>query len=128
MTDTPVPPNPTTAPVPGRHFGRFLIHSRIVDKFSMATVCFKALGFVPWDVTYNPETDQFAMMGTSPLFRLVAPEEPAPYYTINVGEKQVDVDGVKGLELVVTVLEQLGQYDDITGPLSLQSKVVGGEQ
>ena len=123
MTDTPQAP-----PQPGRHFGRIEVHANILDNFMMATAVFKALGFVPWDVSFRADLDQFAMMGTSPLFRLVMPEEPAPYYTVNVKEVPVEHNGMKGLELIVTVLEQAGQYDDIDQPLTLQSKVVGGEQ
>lgn len=125
MPDTPVPPLP---PQQGRHFGRIEVHARILDNFPMATAVFKALGFVPWDVSFRADMDQFSMMGTSPLFRLVNPEEPAPYYTVNVTEKPVEHEGAKGLELIVTVLEQQSMYDDIDQPLTLQSKVIGGEQ
>jgi hypothetical protein len=127
MPDTPQAP--PSMPQPARHFGRIEVHVKVLDNFRMATAIFKSLGFVPWDVSFDDKLDQFSMMGTSPMFRLVNPEEPAPYYTVNVREQGVaDQDGVKGIELIITVLEQVAQFDDIDQPLTKNSKVVGGEQ
>ncbi len=121
--------NDKSVPQPGRHFGRIEVSQDVLDNFPLATAIFKALGFVPWDVSFRPDKDQFTMLGTSPLFRLIPPSDPAPYYTVIANEQPgFHPDGTPGMELIITVLEQPGVPEDITEPLTLVSPVVGGKQ
>jgi len=87
------------------------------------------LQFVPWDVRFDEKIQCFNCMGTSWLFRPCGPEEPAPYYRIDV--KEVPSEQEPGMvELEVTVVEEVGLVEDhnIIQPLTKNSKVVGGKQ
>ena len=104
-----------------RRLGRFEVHENLVDNFPLATEMFRQLGFVPWDVQYDGKRASFNMLGTSPQFRGIRGDEPAPWYQIVI--RPVDGEENTGMMIVEAKEQPLAVPAD--AELTAESKVAG---
>ena len=109
-----------------RRLGRFDINEAVVDDMPLSTEIFRQLGFVPWNVQYDGQRGNFQMLGTSPGFREITSDEPAPYYDILVRTEGPDPEKDAPdapTRVIVTLREQV--VEEIQPELTEDSKVAG---
>ena len=85
--DTPglnAPEEPSNEEKPPRRMGQFNLGTDIVDSGTLGWEVMGRLQFMPFTAIYHAQSEFVHMIGTSPMFREVELEEPAPWYDIKI--------------------------------------------